>query len=203
MAGVGSVADVHLPEGPGGLRGTHMSLDRDRYLVMYQASEWEGAQEHTLLHETYEILQERLEHLFPGTRVPTGGRLCWEADRFAAAVLMQADVFTCCAAVAGLDAVSLQRQYRRSYASVTLRLAEVMAGQPLLAALYQQRTDAEWLVATVVVRTPGFGVKGGAGPELPRRGWAPPPGSVVDRVISERAPVYAGMSGPSARTQRK
>ena len=93
-----------------------------------------GAQEHSILHEMYEIIQELLGYL---ARAPC--RPDWvrhEADRFTASVLMQPDVFAMYAEASELDIVAVQPVYRLSYASVTMRLIEVMRGQPLFAVLY-------------------------------------------------------------------
>ena len=46
-----------------------------------------------MLHETYEILRKRLHDLHPAIGIPQGKRLCREADRFAASVLMQPEMF--------------------------------------------------------------------------------------------------------------
>ena len=53
--------------------------------------------------------------------------MCREADRFAAAVLMQPRAFEPLVLEWGLDVLALQRAFRCSYASVTIRLAEVAA----------------------------------------------------------------------------
>ena len=91
--------------------------------------------------------------------------MCREADRFAAAALMQPEAFSLLAERSGLDVLVLQRTYRCSYASVTLRLAEVMGNRPLMTVLYEREEKGDpagWaeppaLSATVVRRTRGFG----------------------------------------------
>ena len=65
--------------------------------------------------------------------------MCREADRFAAVVLMQAEVFSVFAEKSGLDVVALQRMYGRAYSTVELRLAELMQHQPLLTVLYDRK----------------------------------------------------------------
>ena len=203
-AGVGTSVAVHMPDS---VRGAHIGGREGRYLIQYDASEWRGAQEHTVLHETYEILRERLHDLYPGIGHPQGRWLCREADRFAAAVLMQPELFAPFAENSGFDVVALQRMYRRAYASVTIRLAEVMGHQPLLAVLYERRgreqpfsltahpSPAQFR-ATVVARTPGFALRTQRRPAsnlrglLPRRGSPPTPGSVAERVVFSGRPVY-------------
>ena len=161
-AAIGMTVGAHLPDS---LWGLHVSTGDGGYLIQYQASEWPGAQEHTILHATYEILRERLHDLYPHTGLPRGKRLCREADIFAAAVLMQPAPFACFAQRTGFDVVALQRLYQRSYASLALRLAEVMRHQPLLTVLYERQAHGsphrsepapvtEVLRATVVAPPP-------------------------------------------------
>ena len=203
-AGVGSISGSRLPNS---LRGFHVAVAERAYAIRYSADEWEGAWEHTVLHETYEILRERLHDRYPGVPYPRGKRLCRDADRFAAAVLMQPEVFAPFAESSGFDVVALQRVYGRAYASVTLRLAEVMRHQPLLAVLYERKERGEpssWTEppdparfrTTVVARTPGFTLRTQRRPGshlrglLPRRGGPPAPGSVVERVALSGRSVY-------------
>ena len=117
--------------------------------------------------------------------------------RFAAAVLMQPEGFAAFAEASGFDVTALQREYGRAFASVALRLSEVMRDQPLLAVLYERgeregplfRTTAPvaYFRASVVARTPGFGARksrvlcGTRGGTL-RRGSLIPPGSLAEHV---------------------
>ena len=124
-AGVGLVSGVPLPQG---LLGVHFSAPHWGYHIQYREDQWEAGKEHTVLHETYEIIQELL---FP--RRPNGDMarlICRDADKFAAAVLMQGRCFADFAEVTGLDIVEMQRLYQCSYASVTRRLAEVLEDPP-------------------------------------------------------------------------
>ena len=171
-----------------GLKGAHFGDPGNGYDIYYREAPWEGASEHTVLHEAYEIIHETLCDI--ESDAPPDRKVCQEADRFAAAVLMQPEIFTTLAECSGLDVLALQKHFGRSYASVTLRLAEVMRGQPFLAVLYERREKgdpASWnesvpahFRATVVARTPGFkplasmllgGYRGG----IPFRGRAPSP----------------------------
>ena len=131
------------------------------------ASEGDGAREHTTLHECYEIVRERLHDLYPHLGAPRGKTKCRQADRFAAAALMQPYWFSLFAETSGFDVVALHRTYGRAYSSLTIRLAEVMRHQPLLAVLYERGEAGdprEWAAdappevfrAKVVARTPGF-----------------------------------------------
>ncbi len=107
-AGVGSVVGSSEV---GGLRGYHTGTKNGRYLIRYDAADGNGAQEHTVLHETYEIVRERLRDLHPKVGLPQDRALCRQADRFAAAALMQPHLFSLFAQTAGFDVVALQRTY--------------------------------------------------------------------------------------------
>ena len=73
-----------------------------------------------------------------GHQQPSKRKVCLAADRFAAAVLMPADIFDAYARASGLDVVALHRVFRCSYASAAIRLGEVMDRQPLFVALYER-----------------------------------------------------------------
>ena len=197
QAGFGEVTGQRLET----LRGIHYSSPRGGYDIHYRQDLWDGAKEHTVLHEAYEIIHETLSDMASGSQPER--TVCPEADRFAAAVLMRRDAFASCAEASGLDVVALQRRFRCSYASVGLRLAEVAQHRPLMVVLYErnERGDpAEWtgpaeLQAVVVRRTPGFetrrsqllqGPRGG----MPRPGRLPPPGSLAERVVETGRPHF-------------
>ena len=199
-AGFGTVYGLPLEDG---LKGAHFGDRENGYDIYYLDALWEGAREHTVLHETYEIIYETLCDLESGA--PPDRRVCQEADRFAAAVLMQPEIFADFARSSGLDVVALQRHFGRSYASVTLRLAEVMRRQPLLAVLYERRergepvsrNDAapESFGATVVTRTPGLKVRssrllGGLRGGIPVRSRSLPSGSLAEEVIIDGGMQY-------------
>ena len=59
QAGVGSTSDIPLPVG---LRGFHCSLNGASPIIIYRETDRIDVQKHTLLHETYEIIQEMLGH---------------------------------------------------------------------------------------------------------------------------------------------
>ena len=203
-AGIETVADANLDKG---LRGIHLGTSHGSYVIHYDASESNGTQEHTVFHEAYEIVRERLNDLYPWVGRPEGKAMCRQADRFAAAALIQPGLFSLFAETTGLDVMALQRAYGRAYSSLTIRLAEVMHHQPLLAVLYERKgTDEprrwaehpspEEFTATVVARTPGFRLRTVKRPLsnlrglLPRRGYPPTQCSVAERVILTGKPVY-------------
>ena len=98
-------------------------------------SDSNATQEYTALHETYEIVRERLRDLYPHLGTALGRSKSRQTDRFAASSLMQPYWFSLFAEASGGDVVALQRTYGRAYSSLTIRLAEVMRHQPLLAVL--------------------------------------------------------------------
>ena len=110
------------------LKGIHYSSPNGGYDIHYHQELWDGAKEHTVLHEAYEIIHETLSDMASGSQ--PGRNVCREADRFAAAALMRRDIFAPYAEASGLDVIALQRRFRCSYASVGLRLAEVVQHRP-------------------------------------------------------------------------
>ena len=160
----------------------------------------------TVLHETHEIIYEILAEIVGQAPYPKR-RACREADRFAAAVLMQPGPFSAYALATGLDVVALRGHYDLSYAALALRLGEVMPSQPMLAVLYERRERGDpglWVEipsietfrASVAVRTPGFGVRDsrmlcGARGLMPVRGRPLSPGSAAERVVLTGRACYA------------
>ena len=188
-AGFGHVTGRDLE----GMKGIHYSAPGGGYHIHYRKDLWAGAQDYTVLHEAYEIIHETLTDLYSGYR--PGRKICREGDRFSAAVLMQPKVFLVMALASGLDVLALQRMYRCSYASVAMRLAEVVRHPPLMVVLYEntERGDpAGWkqppsLSTAVVRKTSGMGIPTtticGVTGTVPRRGRPPPPRSLADLVI--------------------
>ena len=138
LTGAG-VATVVYSSDMRGLRGYHTGTRSGGYEIVIDKSESNATQEHTALHEAYEIIRERLCDLHPHFGAPQGRSKCRQADRFAASTLMQPYWFSLFAEASGFDVVALQRTYGRAYSSLTIRLAEVMRHQPLLAVLYERR----------------------------------------------------------------
>ena len=204
-AGFGDVSEMRLDQG---LKGVHFGMPGRSYDIYYKQALWQGAKEHTVLHEAYEIIHETLCELHSGTRPER--EVCRQADRFAAAVLMQPESFAASALENGMDVVALRQAYGCSYASVTIRLCEVLRDRPLMAVLYERRergdpagwVDPPALRATVVRRTPGFGapdsrplsgLRGG----FPRKGKSPSPGSLAELAAYSERTEYAERDGLS------
>ena len=204
-AGFGTVSARPLD----GLKGVHFGAPRGEYDIYYREDLWDGAKAHTVLHEAYEIIHETLCALHSDD--PPERSVCREADRFAAAVLMPPETFTAYALASGLDVVVLQGVFKCSYASVAMRMAEVMRQQPLAVLLYERKEKgdpSEWpaqvnfesLKATVVKRTPGFGPPGspllcGWGGGIPRPGKAVPSDSLAELAAGSGGAEYAEDDG--------
>ena len=204
-AGFGTVSGRELD----GLKGVHFGAPRGEYDIFYREDLWDGAKAHTVLHEAYEIIHETLCALHSDD--PPERSVCREADRFAAAVLMPPETFAAYALASGLDVVALQGVFQCSYASVAMRLAEVMRRQPLVALLYERKdkgdpsgwpaqVNFESLKATVVKRTPGFGPPSsrlfcGWGGGVPRPGRALPSDSLAELAARSGGAEYAEDGG--------
>ena len=208
-AGIGEVEGMSLEEG---MKGVHVGIAGQECHIYYKEELWQGARDYTVLHESYEIMHETLCDLDTGTKAER--EVCREADRFAAAVLMQPGEFRELALAWGLDVIALQREYRYAYAAVSLRLAEVVRNLPYSVVLYERpgRTDpAQWprgddlaaLRATVVRRTRGMGppaswpITGERG-GVPQRYKRVPAGSLAERAARSGEPEYAEADGIAA-----
>ncbi len=201
-AGFGHVTGRHLES----MKGIHYSAPGGGHHIHYRKDLWAGAQDCTVLHEAYEIVHEALFDLYG--RPYSVRKICSEGDRFAAAALMQPRVFMAMARASGLDVLTLQRMYRCSYASVAMRLAEVVRHPPLMVVLYENTergdpvgwTEPPSLMATVVKRTRGMGmpnsftIRGEKG-EVPRWGRPPPPGSLADVAMRRGGTQYVNQDG--------
>ena len=124
-AGFGKVQDGKME----GLKGAHLGQPGGEYHIYHREDLWEGSKVHTVLHELYEITLERMAEIHsPGMPVPSGPNpvVCQQAERFAAAALMQPDIFLPYAQASGLDVVALHDVFGRAYSSAALRLAEVV-----------------------------------------------------------------------------
>ena len=209
-AGFGTVQEGKMD----GLRGAHVGQPGGEYHIYHRDDLWEGSKAQTVLHEMYEITLERMaEILSPGMPVPSGPNpvICQQAERFAAATLMQPDIFLPYAQASGLDVATLHEVFGCAYASAALRLAEVVRSVPLMVVLYEreERGDpAGWtgpavLRARVAKRTAGFGPRrsrllNGRRGGMPRKEKALPAGSLAERAAHSGLPEYAEEDGVAA-----
>ena len=204
-AGFGTVRDGHME----GLKGAHIGEPSGEYHIYHRSDLWEGTKAHTVLHEAYEIIHETMCDLHSGG--PPCRTVCREADRFAAAVLMQPDVFLPYARASGLDVATLHDQFGCAYSSVALRMAELVRDPPLLVVLYEREergdpegwTDPPTLRAGVVKRTAGFGARrspllNGRRGGMPHKGKALPAGSLAEGAAKSGRAEYAEEDGVAA-----
>ena len=187
-------------------KGIHYSSPNGGYDIHYREDLWDGTQDYSVIHETYEIIYETLCDMESGS--PPDRKVCTQAERFAAAVLMQPRAFEPLALEWGLDVLRLQRTFRCSYAAVSIRLAEVLRDPPLMAVLYAKEdgiddkdgADSIGLRVKVARRTRGFGTprnfpicgeRGG----VPRWGRPIPPGSLAEQAVRYGTARYAQYGG--------
>ncbi len=211
-AGFGEVEERDLERG---MKGVHFGAPGQEYHIYYRDVLWQGSKEYTVLHEAYEIKHETMSEMHSGSQ--SSRKICGEADRFAAAVLMQPERFLGRALELGLDLIALQREYQHAYAAVALRLAEVVRHPPLLVVLYEHAergNPALWpagddlasLRVKVIRRTPGLGPPGsrlitGRRGGIPRKHRGVPSGSLAELTARSGRMEYAEADGLAAVAQ--
>ena len=110
-AGFGTVREGQMD----GLKGAHVGQTGGEYHIYHRDDLWEGSKTQTILHEMYEIVVENMcEMHSPGMCSQNGPDpvICQQAERFAAAALMQPDIFLPYAQASGLDVISPPRCLR-------------------------------------------------------------------------------------------
>ena len=203
QAGFGIVQEGKMD----GLKGAHVGQPGGEYHIYHREDLWEGSKAQTVLHELYEITLERMAEIHsPGMPVLSGPNpvVCQQAERFAAAALMQPDIFLPYAQASGLDVAALHDVFGCAYSSAALRLAEVVRDPSLLVVLYErdERGDPEgWtgpavLRARVVRWTAGFGARrsrllNGRRGGMPRKDKALPSDSLAERAAHSSSVEYA------------
>ena len=201
-AGFGTVRDGEMV----GLKGAHIGEPSGEYDIYHRSDMWEGTKAHTVLHEAYEIIHETMCDLHSGA--PPCRTVCREADRFAAAALMQPDIFLPYSQASGLDVAALHDVFGCAYSSVALRMAELVRRLPLMVVLYEREergnpegwTEPPTLRATVAKRTAGFGARrspllNGRRGGIPHKRKALPPGSLAERAARSGGTEYAEGDG--------
>lgn len=195
-----------------GLRGHHYCYRGGDPTVFYEGDEWRGAVEFTLLHEFYEIVLDRLESLRPRYEAPSGAEACWRANKFAAAVLMQKDIFLRALYESNFDIVWLHRHFYRSYSAIAIRAVELLnevrdsRRRELVCAIYHGTGGPrQWEVAQqfedstqradfhvgCAVYTSGLrlGKKGYPAQLMPKKKDKVVPGSIVELALQTGRPV--------------
>ncbi len=188
-------------------KGIHFSAPGGGYDIHYREDLWAGTQDYSVIHETYEIIYETLCDMESGS--PPDRRVCRQAERFAAAVLMQPRAFEPLALEWGLDVLKLQQAFQCSYAAVSIRLAEVLRHPPLMVVLYAREDGRNReeptgdLRVKVARRTRGFGTPSdfpicGERGGIPRSGRPIPPGSLAEQAARYGTVRYAQDGGYAA-----
>ena len=195
-----------------GLRGHHYCYRGGDPTVFYEGDEWRGAVEFTLLHEFYEIVLNTLESLRPLRDAPSRAEACWRANKFAAAVLMQKDIFLRALYESNFDIVWLHRHFYRSYSAIAIRAVELLNDatgsrrKDLACAIYQRTGGPrQWDAAQQVedstqradfhvgcaVYSSGLrlGKKGYPAHLMPRKKDRVLPGSIVELALQTGRPV--------------
>lgn len=188
-----------------GLRAHHFCYRGGDPTIFYEDGEWRGAVEFTLLHEFYEIILDRLEAISPGHEQPPRSEDCWRANCFAAAVLMQEDIFLQALHESHFDILWLHRHFYRSYSAIAIRAVELLnrasgsRRKELACAIYQRSgglhrnapAQPSDFHAACAVYTSGLrlGKKGYPAHHMPRRKDAIARGSIVEMALQSSRPV--------------
>ena len=193
-------------------KGIHYSSPNGGYDIHYREDLWTGSQDYSVIHETYEIVYETLYDMESGT--PPDRRICRQAERFAAAMLMQPRAFRPLALEWGLDVLRLHRAFQCSYAAVAIRLAEVVRDIPLMTLLYEtpdRRDPKLWmkpadLRVKVLRRTRDFGVTtsflfAGTRGGIPLSDRPIPKGSLAEQAARRGIPAFGKDEGIAAIAQ--
>ena len=195
-----------------GLRGHHYCYRGGDPTILYEDADWRGAVEFTLLHEFYEVILDRLcGHPRRNEALPKA-ESCWQANRFAAAVLMQKNIFLQALHESHFDIVWMHRHFYRSYSAIAIRAVEVLNGiadsrrKELACAVYNRSGEpGDWRLSPpdedfalrnefrvgCAVYTSGLRLGKGGYPAhlMPKKGDGVLPGSIVELALSTGRPV--------------
>ena len=188
-----------------GLRGHHYCYRGGDPTIFYEDADWRGTVEFTLLHEFYEVILDRLSSLLPHYEAPSRSEACWRANKFAAAVLMQKDIFLQALHESNFDIVWLHRHFYRSYSAIAIRAVQLLneatgsRRKELACAIYHRRGDpkqwpaggpADFHVGCAVY-TSGLrlGKQGYPGHAMPKKKDRVLPGSIVELSLQTGRPV--------------
>jgi Zn-dependent peptidase ImmA (M78 family) len=119
------------------LRGHHFHYRGGDPTILYENGEWRGSVEFTLLHEFYEIILETCLLEKKETLKPS--KVCAKANQFAAAVLMQEDIFRQALYQSNFDLIWLHHHFYRSYAAIAIRAVEVLNNNMAFGCVIYQR----------------------------------------------------------------
>jgi hypothetical protein len=201
---------------PSSLKGHHFSYRGGSYTIEYEADAWIGTIEFIMCHELYEIIQERYAALYPDYQIKSVPSICHDANKFSAALLMQAKVFCSAFYETGLDVIQLHHRLNKAYSSIAIRARDLVnhdtdpISVDFIIAIYERNTQEhpqEWGLARhrenfrvrCAVRSPGIKL-GRRGVNyrspryprhlIPKRGDKVTPGSIADLVCDTCQAVY-------------
>ncbi|MBM4463357.1 MAG: ImmA/IrrE family metallo-endopeptidase [Chloroflexi bacterium] len=188
-----------------GLRGHHYCYRGGDPTIFYEDADWRGTVEFTLLHEFYEVILDRWGSLLSHYEAPPRSEACWRANKFAAAVLMQKDIFLQALYESHFDIVWLHRHFYRSYSAIAIRAVQLLneatnsRRKELACAIYHRHGDpkrwpaggpADFHVGCAMY-TSGLrlGRRGYPGHLMPKKGDKVLPGSIVELALQTGQPV--------------
>ncbi len=201
---------------PPSLKGHHFSYRGGDYTIEYEAGAWTGTVEFIMGHELYEIIQERYEALWPDYQRKPVPLICYDANKFSAALFMQAKIFLEAFYETGFDVIQLHHRLYKAYSAIAIRARDLVDHDTypittdFIIAIYERNAQdhlQEWeqlhhrqdFRVRCAVRSPGIklGRRGWnyRSPRYPRhlipkRGDKVIPGSIVDLVCDTCQPVY-------------
>lgn len=195
-----------------GLRGHHYCYRGGDPTIVYEDTDWRGAVEFTLLHEFYEVILDRLTGILPCHEPLSPSEACWRANRFAAAVLMQKDIFLQALHESNFDIVWLHRHFYRSYSAVAIRAVRLLSEvtgprrKEFGCAIYQRSGDprqwgngqpADFHVGCAVY-TPSLRLERRRYPThfIPNKEDGVLPGSIAEMALKTNRPVLLRKAAP-------
>jgi len=200
---------------PPDLRGHHFSYKGSDYTIVYEADSWTGSVEFITGHEFYEIIQEKYQSLYPDYAIKPVPLICYDANKFSAALLMQAGLFHKALYDTGFDIVQLHHRFYKAYSAIAIRACDLVKHKEFpintefIIAVYERKSQEnprEWgihdrdsFLINCTVRSPGIKL----GPRglnyrspryprhlMPKKHDKVVPESIVDLVCNTCKPVY-------------
>jgi len=179
-------------------RGLNVRLGNN-IKILYKESDWIGSQEFTVAHEIREILGQEMKMINPIFEDYSGDALEYQAEAFAAALLMDRVKFFNDMEITGLDPIELHKMYNLSYIAVASRMASVLNGENnkwhLWSSVLESNIDLPkgFLKAGSFHRSPKYIPKVRfriPNTLFPKRGQLVPIRDIISIVCENKKPVY-------------
>jgi hypothetical protein len=122
--GIGEISATNAL--PPDLRGAHCSYKGSDYTIEYDADSWTGRVEFIMGHEFYEIIQEKYQSLYPDYTIKPRPLICYDANKFSAALLMQPELFCKAIYETGFDIAQLRHRFQKSYSAIAIRACDLV-----------------------------------------------------------------------------